>query len=46
MQTNVTDVSGNCSEQPSLVKKIIEVIKNDIVDTLQVVRETEKKSKL
>jgi hypothetical protein len=48
MQTDVLDVSGNQTQdsKPSLVQKIIEVIREDIVDTLEVVRETEKLSKI
>ena len=48
MQTDVLDVSGNQTQdsKPSLVQKIIEVIRDDIADTIEVVKETEKLSKL
>jgi hypothetical protein len=48
MQTDVTDVSGNNTQdsKPTIVQKLIEVIKNDIAETIEVVRETEKMSKI
>jgi hypothetical protein len=48
MQTDVLDVSGNQTQdsKPTIIQKIIEVIKDDIADTIEVVRETEKLSKL
>jgi hypothetical protein len=46
MQTDVPDVSGTQSPLPKIVEKIIEVIKDDITDTLEVMRETEKLSKI
>lgn len=46
MQTDVPDVSGTQSSKPSIVEKIIEIIKDDITDAIEVMRETEKMSKL
>jgi hypothetical protein len=46
MQTDVPDVSGAQSSMPSIVNKIIEIIKDDMSEILEVVRETEKMSKI
>lgn len=46
MQTDVTDVSGTQSSKPSIVTKIIEIIKDDISETIEVMKETEKMSKV
>ena len=46
MQTDVTDVSGTQSSKPSIVSKIVEIIRDDITETLEVMRETEKMSKV
>jgi hypothetical protein len=46
MQTDVQDVSGTQDSEPTIVQKIINVIKDDIANTIEVVRETEKLSKL
>lgn len=46
MQTDVQDVSGTQSSLPKIVEKIIEVIKDDITDTIEVMKETEKLSKI
>lgn len=42
MQTDVPDVSGNDINEPSIVGKIIKILKDDIADTIEVVKETEK----
>lgn len=46
MQTDVIDVSGTQDSKPTIVQKIIEVIKDDIANAIEVVKETEKLSKL
>lgn len=47
MQTDVPDVSGYASqEEPSLIQKIVDVLKDDIVETIQTIKETDKLSKL
>lgn len=46
MQTDVQDVSGYDTQKKSIVEKIIDVIKEDIADTIDAVKETEKLSKL
>jgi low affinity Fe/Cu permease len=46
MQTDVQDVSGINAQKQSLVKRLIDVIKDDIAETIEVVKETEKLSKL
>jgi hypothetical protein len=46
MQTDVQDVSGTQDSKPTIVQKIIDAIKDDIADTIEVVKETEKLSKL
>jgi hypothetical protein len=46
MQTDVPDVSGAQSSKPSLVEKIIEIIKDDMADISEVIKETEKMSKI
>lgn len=46
MQTDVQDVSGTQDSKPSIVRKVIDVIKDDIANAIEVVKETEKLSKL
>lgn len=46
MQTDVPDVSGTQSSMPSIVGKLIEIIKDDMTEIIEVVRETEKMSKV
>jgi hypothetical protein len=46
MQTDVQDVSGTQDSKPTIVQKIIDVIKDDIANAIDVVKETEKLSKL
>ena len=48
MQTDVLDVSGKETQdsKPTIIQKILEVLKDDITNTFEVVRETEKLSKI